>query len=113
MVRILIVQGDVLVEDRTQGYLQMARNGMVLPDRGDCLVVTNTTSRAQIDIGGKIIQLEPSSYLRLRPDGRTWWDRHGLPPGGDTRLWIGRIWAAMGGPTADSGGPNAVIGVRG
>jgi hypothetical protein len=113
MIRILSVQGDVLVDDRTHGYLQMARNGMVLPDRADCLVATNTVSRAQIDVGGRIIQLEPSSFLRLRSDGRTWWERHGILPGGDTRLWLGRIWAAMGGPTGDTQGPNVAVGVRG
>jgi hypothetical protein len=113
MIRIMSVQGDVLVEDRKLGYLQMARPGMTLPDRGDCLVVTNATSRAQIDCGSKVVQLGPLSYLRLRPDGRSWWDKHGLAPGGDTRVWIGRVWAKMGGPTADYNGPNAATGVRG
>lgn len=113
MIRIVNIQGDVLIDDRKQGYIQMARPGMMLPDRGDCLVVTNNTSRAQINIDGKLIRLEPSSYLRLRPDGRTWWDKHGLAPGGDARLWLGRIWAKMGGPTGGPGGGNVAVGVRG
>ncbi len=113
MIRIVTIQGDVLVEDRKKGYMQMAQPGMTLEDRGDLLVVTNSTSRATINLGGTDIKLEPLSYLRIRPTGRTWWDRHGLAPQGDARRWIGMIWAKMGGPTNDNPTGNAVVGVRG
>ncbi len=101
MIRILMVQGDVLVDDKERGYMQMAKMGLVLPDRGNYLIATNATSRASIDVGGKIVLLEPSCGLRVRPDGRSWWERHGLAPGGDSRLWLGRVWAKMGGTTKD------------
>jgi hypothetical protein len=113
MIRIRTVQGDVLVEDRKKGYMLMAQPGMALEDRGDILVVTNSTSRATINMDGTDIRLEPLSYFRIRPTGRTWWERHGLPPGGDTRVWIGTVWAKLGGPTNDTPTANAAVGVRG
>ena len=113
MIRIVTVQGDVLIEDRKLNYLQMAQPGMTFEDRCDLLFVTKDTSRATINVSGTEIRLEPLSYLRVRPTGRTWWDRHGLAYGGDARRWVGMIWAKIGGPTNDTPTGNAVIGVRG
>ena len=97
MIRILSVQGDVLVDDKRRGYQQVAHNGMVLEAGGDYLVATNATSRASIDLGGsRVIKLEPLSFLHVGPAGKPRWDRHGLWPSGDVRLWLGRLWAKCG-----------------
>ena len=117
MIRIVTVEGDVLIEDLKRNYLLVAQPGMTFGDRPedrcDLLFVTKEASRATININGKDINLGPLSYLRLRPTGRTWWERHGLGYGGDARRWVGKIWLKMGGPTNDTPGPNATIGVRG
>jgi len=112
MIRIVAIQGDVLIEDRRLGYMQMAQPGMLLEDRGDILVVTNTTSRATINAGGIDVKLGPLSLMRIRPDGRTWWDRHGLAPFGDARWWIDLIWDKLG-PREREVAVNAGGGVRG
>ena len=117
MVRIVSVQGEVLIDDRQQNYMEPARAGMMLSMQGDCLVVTNNMSSAQVEIDGKTIQLGPQSCLYLRPDGRTWWDKHGLAYGGDARLFVGQVWdwvvKKTGGLPRSEGGGNATIGVRG
>ncbi|GEM_PF-4682817 len=115
MIRIMSVVGDVLIEDRARGYMQPAQLGMTFTDTVDLLIATTNTSQATIDVRGTQVKLGPSSYLRLRPTGRSWWARHGLAYGGDARRWIGSIWAAVGGPTGDTPPPgaNVVIGVRG
>ncbi len=113
MIRIVSVQGEVLIEERNRNYLQMAQAGMTFEDGCDVLIATKETSSATIDVSGAEIRLQPSSYLRVRRSGRSWWDRHGLAAGGDARLWIGRIWAKIGGPTGEPPSANAVVGVRG
>jgi hypothetical protein len=102
MIRILSVQGEVLVDDKRRGYQQMARAGMILEDGGDYLVATNASSSVHIDTGtGETVRLGPLSFFTFGPHRRTWWGRHGLAPGGDMRRWLGLIWAKMGGECKD------------
>ena len=113
MIQIMSVIGDVLVEDRNKKYTLLAQPGLMLDDQGDILIVTNSMSSTTINMNGKNLKLEPLSYMRIRPDGRTWWDRHGLAPGGDMRMWLGLIWAKLGGTAAEAPTGNATVGVRG
>ena len=114
MIRIVSVQGDVLIDDNARKYTQMAKPGMTFMGRADLLIVTNSTSRATINVGGTDFKLGPLGYLRVHPNGRSWWARHGLGHRGDARRWIGMIWAMLGGPTnPDPKEGNAVVGVRG
>lgn len=102
MIRIVNVQGDVLVEDKRRGYQEMARGGMILEDGGDYLVATNATSGATIDVGtGETVRLGPLSFFTCGPHRKTWWGRHGLAPSGDMRRWLGLIWMRLGGECRD------------
>lgn len=115
MIRIMNVSGDVLIDDHARRYTQMAQAGMTFADPADLLIATTNTSQATIDVGGTQVKLGPLSYLRVRPNGRSWWARHGLSYGGDARRWIGLIWVAMGGATNDTPprGATVAVGVRG
>ena len=112
MVRIVSVRGDVLVGDPKRDHMQSAQAGMMLPMREDSVVVTNNMSSAKIDIDGEIIELGPQSCLHLRPDGRTWWAKHGLAYGGDARLFVGNVWnwivTKTGAPTTSQPTGNSV-----
>lgn len=104
MIRIISVQGDVLVDDRRRGYQQPAHAGMILEDGGDYLVATNGTSSASIGTdSGETVRLGPLSFFTFGPNRKTWWGRHGLAPGGDMRRWLGLIWMKMGGECKDDG----------
>ena len=111
MIQILIVQGDVLVEDANNGHTHVARNGMTLDATGNYLITTTRTSRADIVVNGRLFKLEPSFFLRLRGD-RTWWERHGYH-WTDTKLLLGRIWARVARIAPDYTPGGGATGVRG
>ena len=52
MIQVVMTQGDVLVEDRKNQYTEMARNGMTMDERGNYLIATTQTSRAELMING-------------------------------------------------------------
>ena len=113
MIEITVIQGDVLVEDRMKGYSEMAWDGMTLDEGGNYLIVTTPTSRADVTIDGKVVNLPPSSFMRIRGD-RSWWERHKEQWSGDSKLFLGRLWARLArDPREQPGGSNASIGVRG
>ncbi len=114
MIRILSVQGDVLVDDRKRGYQHMAREGMILDEGGEYLIATNATSSANIDVGsGEAVRLGPLSFLTNSPGRGRRSGRHGLSPGGDMRRWLGLIWVKMGGGCCDDDEGRSGGGIRG
>ena len=83
------MHGDVLLDDRKNGHQQMAREGMTLDATGHYLIATTATSRAVIAANGKVIKLEPSTYLHIRGD-RSSWERH-------QETWTGHAKRFLGG----------------
>lgn len=94
MIRITTVHGDVLVDDKKTGHSQMARDGMALDAAGNYLIATTATSRAVIAANGKVIKLEPSTYLHIRGD-RSSWERHQETWTGHAKRFLGRLWARI------------------
>ena len=113
MIQITMVQGDVLVDDRKNCYMQMARNGMRLDAKGNYLIVTTASSRAQLMVNGQSIKLDPSSYMHIH-GARTWWERHKEVWAGNAKTILGRLWARVErGAASRQNAPNAATGVRG
>ena len=114
MIRFITVQGSVVVDDKRNGYTQMAVSGLELDETiGNYLIATTTTSSAQIFAGGKIISVGQQSFLRIGRDGRTWLDRHYDTLAHGTKLFIGRLWARIANDPRDPGEGNSAVGVRG
>lgn len=113
MIKFVMVQGHVAVDDVKNGYRVMARNGLELADTGNFLVATAQGSKAEILVGGKTLTLGPSSFMRISRD-RTWIDRHSSSWSRDLKTFVGKIWHRISGDPRDPDPPaNAAIGVRG
>jgi hypothetical protein len=114
MIRFMMVQGDVLVDDPKNGYRQMARSGMELDESGSYLIATTPHSTAQIAVAGRIISLAQSSFLRVSR-ARTWHDTHNVGWSRDAKLFIGKLWSQIAGDGRDPGdvGTGGGGGVRG
>ncbi len=114
MIRIVSATGCVAVDDRLRGMTMPAAPGLELANDGDWLIATSKNSSAELNIGGSRFKLPPQSYIRLRPDRRTWWAKHGIHAD-DVKLLVGKLWAMIEqehlGEELVS--PNAVVGVRG
>ena len=116
MIRFLSVNGNVIVDDVKNRYSQMATSGLELDETGDYLIATTQTSSAQIHVGGGVISLGQSSFLRIGRGGKTWMDRHHESWNRDIKLFVGRLWYRIAGdprnPDWNSGGSGSG-GVRG
>ena len=112
MIRFVMVKGSVLVDDRRNHSTQMAQSGLILESNGDYVIATTPTSRAEIIVKGKPLLLPESCFLRIRA-GRSWWDRHSESWTGDTKRFLGRIWARVARDDHKSNDANVVVGVRG
>lgn len=112
MLKILAVHGDVLVDDASNHYSQPAQSGMVLNPCGNFLIVTSFASSARILVGGQVINLQASSFLRIRAD-RSWWDRHRERWSKDTKRFLGRLWALVARDPRDRALGSPAVGVRG
>jgi hypothetical protein len=115
MIRFLTVHGDVFVDDKRKGITQKATSGLELDETtGNYLIATTKNSSAQLYAGGKSFTLGQLSFMRIAPDGRTWWDRHWETWGYDSKILLGRIWSLIDRDPRDPEPPgNAVIGIRG
>lgn len=97
MIRFTNVRGDVLVDDRVTDDRVMARDELILKPGGDYLVVTTQSSSADLLAFGRMHQLPPFSFIRLRNNdsrqgkhSEQWWAPQ-------TKQFLARIWALAGG----------------
>lgn len=111
MIQFIDVAGDVLCDNESLAYIQMARSGMEMDESGNLLIATTASSYATILINGEKVVLRPSSFLRIRGES-TWLDRHSETWKSDAKLFIGGIWKHVAGAPRDPGG-GTVGGVRG
>lgn len=113
MVRFLMVQGDVIVDDKKNSYFQMARSGLELGDDGNYLIATTESSKASFLVDGHPISLGPSSFIRISRD-QTWLDKHRTPWTRDVKFFLGKIWSRIAGdprdPDEGSGGGGGIRG---
>lgn len=113
MIRFMMVQGHVVVDDVRNGYREMARSGQELDDNGNFLIVTAPGSKADIMINGKTLSLGASSFMRVSRD-RTWMGRHYASWTRDLKTFVGKIWYRIAGDKRDPDPPgNVAVGVRG
>ncbi len=112
MIRIVVVRGDVLVDDASSHYSQMATAGLELPTSGNYLIATTQNSSATLLLNGKAFNLGPNSFMRVRGD-LTWWARHQQYWSRDVRLFVGQLWAKIAKDPREEHTANAAVGVRG
>jgi len=116
MIRFVDVSGPVRVEDGIQP--RQAEAGMEISRYGDkCVIVTGDQGRAKFTVNGRQAEIQPNSYLAVRPQGSR--SHRVKSTSSELKIVVGRIWSWLyetaGG--RDEGefdeGRNAVAGVRG
>lgn len=98
MIKFILVQGDVHVDEKDLNGKEMgsfkATPGMALPLKGRNLVIAaGTASRATLTINGQPAELKHDSFIHIKPDGRSFLQRHKEQLGKESKLFFGRIWA--------------------
>jgi hypothetical protein len=116
------IQGDVQVHERDvtgkeKGSFRPTP-GTNMPLAGkNLLITTGVDGNATLSVNGQPVELRPNSYLRVKPDGRSFIDKHTEILGKKFRLFIGRVWAEAekkaGTAEREEVGSNAAIGIRG
>jgi hypothetical protein len=97
MIKFILVQGDVRVDDKRKGHEQnhlVPVSGMTMPLVGtDCIIATGPGGRATLLINSEPVELKHDSFLRIQPDGRSFLQKHTERLGKQGRLFFGRLWA--------------------
>jgi hypothetical protein len=94
MIHFIHVVGDVRVDDKKGQRTLAPSSGMTMRFKGaDCLIATGNSGRATITVQGNQVVLKEKSFLRIRPDGRSFAQKHWENFKGDWRLFFGRLWA--------------------
>lgn len=119
MIRFRTIQGDVIVLDLKNGYCEMARSGMELPESGkyEYVIVTTRTSSAQVEAADRTISIGQSKAL-LVAHNRIREASHNVEGSrGGIRLFLGRVWSrihqALGGNDHWDEGGGGGGGIRG
>ena len=63
-------------------------------------------------VKGSPVPVPESCFLRVRAN-RSWWDKHTEGFTGDTKRFLGRIWARVARDDHKPDSQNVVVGVRG
>jgi hypothetical protein len=122
MITFIRVQGPVAIDDKKARQTMDAVNGMRMPSAGiDCIIAAGAKGRATLTIGDAIVELRERQFLRIRPDGRSYRQKHNERWGpGKWKLFFGRLWAIarreIGTEREEitrAGGANVAVGVRG
>jgi hypothetical protein len=117
MIKFTRVTGDVVVDDRRGRQTLAASTGMEMPSHGaNCIIATVDGGHATLFLEGKRVDLGPSSFIRIQPDGRSFLQKHRERVAKGSKLALGRLWAmAMEefGTEREEVTSNAVVGVRG
>jgi len=94
MIRFILVRGDVWIDDRRKKQTVKASSGLTMPFVGaDCLIATGRGASATLTINGEPAELRHDSFIRIKPDGRSFLQKHKEILGKDLKLWLGRRWA--------------------
>lgn len=119
MIRFNRVRGQVWIDDRAGKETRSATLGMTMPSHGaDCIIAAGPSSEAILTIDGNRVELGERSFIRIRPDGRAFYEEAWDDFWGGVQDISGRIWLKVDQVSEDrweitagesSGGP----GVRG
>ena len=112
-IKFRLVQGKVLITDRSSKNPIEAKSGMYLPLRGaNYMIVTGVASRAEIGLSDTSIPMGPESVMCIGPKGHSEVHSHRV------KIFVGRLWARLLGwfgkdDWAEQNIPNDAPGVRG
>jgi len=98
MIKFILIRGDVRVDEKDLGGRDKASfkatQGLILHEKGRNLVIAaGTGSRATLTINGEPVELMHDSFIRVKPDGRSFLQKHKEQLGKESRLFFGRLWA--------------------
>ena len=95
MIKFTQVAGDVMVDDRRGGQTVAVKTGISMLFQGaDCIIVTGDHGRATPWISGTHVTLEKNSFIRIKPDGRSFLQKHKEDLKRGKKLFFGRLWKA-------------------
>ena len=62
--------------------------------RADCIIAAADHGRATLSINGTLVKLEKNCFTRIKPDGRSFLQKHKESLKQGTKLFFGRLWKA-------------------